>query len=244
MLRLESYPQKGGLCDRAGCVVECALLFGVVVFFDEGDGADYVVGDGLAVGGLDGGAHGRALPFGAGADGPGWGGLRPGRDDFLDDGFVGAEFGDDGDDSTFGGGGDAAIGGVVAEPDDVGDVGVVVCEVERGDVACDAVDHEPGGGLPGPARGLGGKRVVDVEGAADDEGAVGDVVDFADGPLLLNAVDIEAADVEAGGFFRFVVGVGFGRDVGDAARGAEGHGVDLGGLGGGGDRADKKEQGH
>jgi len=101
----------------------------------------------------------------------------------------------------------------------------------------DAVDHEPGGGLPGPAGSFGGERVVDVEGAADDEGAVGDVVDFADGPLLLNAVDVEATDVEAGGFFGFVVGVSFGRGVGDAARGPEGHGVDLGGLGGGGDRA-------
>jgi len=67
-----------------------ALLLGVVVFFDEGDGADYVVGDGLAVGGLDGGAHRRSLPFGADADGPGRGELRPGRDDFLDDGFAGA----------------------------------------------------------------------------------------------------------------------------------------------------------
>jgi len=80
----------------------------------------------LAVGGLDGGAHGGALPLGAGADGPGWGKLRPGRDDFLDDGFAGAELGDDGDESTLGGGCDAAVRGVVAEPDDVGDVGVVV----------------------------------------------------------------------------------------------------------------------
>jgi hypothetical protein len=221
---------------------EGALLVGVVVFFDEGDGADYVVGDRLAIGELDGSAHGRALPFGADADGPGGCELGPGSDDFLDDGFVGAELGDDGGDSTFGGGGDSAVGGVVAEPDDVGDVGIVVREMEGGDVAGDAVDHEPGGGLPGPAGSFGGQRVVDVEGAADDEGAVGDVVDFADGPLLLNAVDVKGTDVEAGGFFRFVVGVGFGRGVGNAACGAEGDAVDLGGLGGGGDRADKNEK--
>jgi hypothetical protein len=224
---------------------ERELVVGVVVFFDEGDGAYYVVGDGLAVGGLDGGAHGGALPLGAGADGPGGRGLGPGRDDFLDHGFVGAELGDDGDDSALAGRGDAAVGAVVAEPDDFGDFGVVVGEVEGGDVAGDAVDHEPGGGLPGPARGFGGERIVDVEGAADDEGPVGDVVDFADGPLFLVAVDEEAADVEAGGFLRFVVGVGFGRGVGDATRGAEGDAVDLGGLGGGGERAgEKQEQWH
>ena len=103
-------------------------------------------------------------------------------------------------------------------------------------MTADAVDHEPGGRLPGPAGSFGGERVIDVEGAADDESAVGDVMDFADGPLLLNAVDVEGTDVEAGGFFRFVVGVGLGRGVGHAARGAEGDAVDLGGLGGGGNR--------
>jgi hypothetical protein len=218
---------------------------GVVVVFDEGDGADYVIGDGLAVGGLDGGAHGGALPGGADADGPGGSGLRPGGDDFLDDGFAGAELGDDGDEATFGGGGDAAVGGVVAEPDDVGDLGVEVGEVEGGDVAGGAVDHEPGAGLPGPAGRFGGERVVDVEGAADDEGAVGDIVDVAEGPLFLVAVDEERANVEGGGFFGFVVGVGFGWGVGDFARGAEGDGVDFGGLGDGGDRAgEKQEQWH
>ena len=229
---------------RQFCVVgrELGLLIGVVVFFDEGDGADHVVGDRLAIGELESSAHGGALPFGAGADGPGWGGLGPGGDDFLDDGFAGAEFGDDGDDSTFGGCGDAAIGGVVAEPDYVGDIGVVVGEVKGGDVAGDAVDHEPGCGLPSPAWSFGGQGVIDVEGAADDEGPVRDVVDIADGPLFLNAVDIEGAYVEAGGFFGFVVGVSFGRSVGNAARRAECDAVDLGGLGGGGDRAEQNEK--
>ena len=109
--------------------------------------------------------------------------------------------------AAFGGGGDAAVGGVVAEPDGVGDEGVEVGEVEGGDVAGDAVDHEPGAGLPGPADGFGGEGVVDAEGPADDEGAVGDVVDFAEGPLFLDAVDGEGADAEGGGVFGFVVGV-------------------------------------
>jgi len=199
----------------------------------------------LAVGGLDGGAHGSSLPFGTDADGPGRGKLGPGGDDFLDYGFAGAEFGDDGDESTLGGGGDTAIGAVVPEPDYVGDVGVVVGEVEGGDVAGDAVNLEPGGGLPGPARGFGGEGIIDVEGATNDEGAVGDVVDFADSPLFLYSVDVEGTDVEAGGFLGFVVGVGLGRGVGNAACGPEGDAVDFGRLGGGGDRAEEDEkQGH
>jgi hypothetical protein len=222
------------------------LFVGGVVFFDEGDGADDVVGDGRASGELEGGAHGGALPGGADADGMRGGGLRPGGDDLLDEGLVGAELGDDGDYAGFGGGGDAAVGGVVAEPDDVGDLGVVVGEVEGGDVAGGAVDHEPGAGLPGPAGGFVGQGVVDVEGAADDEGAVGDVVDVAEGPFFLVAVDVQGANAEGSGVLGFVVGGGFGRGVGDFARGAEGDGVDLWGLGGGGgDRAGEKEkQGH
>ena len=138
------------------------LLLRVVVVFDEGDGSDDVVGDGLAVGELEGGAHRCALPDGACADGPRGRGQGPGRDGFLDDGFAGAELGDDGDESTFGGGRDAAVGGVVAEPDCVGDVGVVVGEMDGGDVAGDAVDHEPGARLPCPADGFGGEGIIDV----------------------------------------------------------------------------------
>jgi len=111
--------------------------------------------------------------------------LRPLAYHLLYDGFMSAELGDDGDEAAVsGGGGDAAVGGVVAEPDDLGDGGVECGEMEGGDVAGGAVDHEPRAGLPGPAWGLGGEGVVDSEGAADDEGAVGDVVDLAYGPLL------------------------------------------------------------
>ncbi len=59
-----------------------------------------------------------------------WGGLvdglGPRGEELLNDGFAGAELGYDGDDSAFGGGGDAAVGCVVAEPDGVGDEGVEV----------------------------------------------------------------------------------------------------------------------
>ena len=48
------------------------------------------------------------------------------------------------------------------------------------------------------------------------------------------------ADAEAGGFFGFVVGVGFGRGVGDLAAGPRVTRVDFGGLGGGGDRAERR----
>ena len=147
------------------------------------------------------GAHGSSLPDGESADGIlrsriCGGGRGPGREEFLDDGFVCTDLGNDGDDASFDCGGDAAVGRVVAKPDDVGDERIEVGEVECGDVAADAVDHEPGARLPRPADRLGWERVVDAEGAADDEGSVGDVMNFAHGPLLLQAIDEETADVE------------------------------------------------
>ncbi len=238
--RLGSYPLRGGLCGTVA-----ALLVGVVVFLDEGDAADDVVGDGLAAGELQGGAHGGALPDGGSADGVGGRGLRPGGENLLNDGLARTELGDDGDDAAFGVGGDAAVGGVVAEPDDIGDEGVEVWEVKGGDVAADAVDHEPGAGLPGPADGFGGERVVDAEGAADDEGAVGDVVDFAEGPLTLYAVDDERADAEGRGGVGLGIGGGLRRSVRDLARRAKCDGVNPGRLGRDGDRAgEEQEQGH
>ena len=66
--------------------------------------------------------------------------------------------------------------------------------------------------------------------AADDEGPVGDVVDFAEGPLFLEAVDDEGADAEGGGVFGLGVECGLRGRVGNLARGAEGDGVDFGAL--------------
>ena len=88
-------------------------------------------------------------------------------------------------------------------------------------MAGDAVDEEPGAGLPDPA-GLVvmGESVVEVEGAADGEGAVGDVVEIARGPLALAVVDDEGADLERGGVF--VLGVG--GDVGWSVRERGGRG--------------------
>jgi len=156
-------------------------------------------------------------------------GLGPLADYFLDYGFVRAELGYDGDEASVScRGGDAAVGGVVAEPDDLGDGGVECGEVEGGDVAGGAVDHEPGAGLPGPAWGLGGEGVVDAEGTADDEGAVGDVVDLAYGPLFLDAVDYQRADAEGRIFFILIGCGGFWRRVRDVPGGAQRYGMDFG----------------
>ena len=143
-----------------------------------------------------------------------WLRLRPSADLLLDHGAAGSELGDDGEEASAGRGGDAAVGGVVAEPDDIGDGGVEVGKMQRGDVAGGAVDHEPGAGLPDPARsGVGGQSVVEAKGAADGEGAVGDVVDLAGGPLLLAVVDVERADVQGGGLVGLGLGGGVGGDV-------------------------------
>jgi len=62
-------------------------------------------------------------------------------------------------------------------------------------MAGDAVDRDPRAGLPEPVlRDFGGQGVVDVQGAADGEGAIGDVVDLTHGPLFLTVVDEERTD--------------------------------------------------
>ena len=155
--------------------------------------------------------------------------LGPGADGALDYGAARSELGDYGDEAAFGGGGDSAVGGVVAEPDGIGDGGVEGGQVECGDVAGDAVDEEPGAGLPDPVGdGVGGERVVEAEGAADGEAAVGDVVGVAGGPLFLMVVYEERADLEGGGLVGFGVGGGVGLGVGDATDGAESYSVDFG----------------
>ncbi len=89
-----------------------------------------------------------------------------------------------------------------------------------------AVDEEPGAGLPDPVGGgVAGEGVVEAEGAADGEAAVGDFVEVAGGPLFLAVVDEEGADLEDGGLVGFGVGGGVGLGVGDAADGSEGDGV-------------------
>ena len=209
-----------------------------VAFFDEGAGAYDVEGLGVAAGGFEGDAHGGALPLGGLADGDEVVGLGPGGELLEDGGLACAELGDDGEEASLGGGGDAAVGGVVAVPDDGGDDGVEVGKVEGGDAAGDAVDEQPGAGLPEKAGlALGGEGVVEVEDAADGEGAVGDFVELAGGPLALGVVDEKGADGEGGGVFAALVGGGVGRGVGNFARGAESDGVEagveaiLGGLG-------------
>jgi hypothetical protein len=155
--------------------------------------------------------------------------LWPFADQLLHDSATAAELGDDGEEASLGGVGGAAVGGVVAEPDGVGDYGVEVGEMESRNVTGDAVDGDPGAGLPEPVLGcFCRERVVDVEGPADGEGAVGDVVEFAHGPLFLAVVDEERPDFEGRSFIGFGVGCGVGLSVGDFADGTEGDCVDFG----------------
>jgi len=104
--------------------------------------------------------------------------------------------------------------------------------MQRGDVAGEAVDREPGAGLPDPmGNGVGGQGVVEAEGAANGEGAVGDVVDFASGPFFLAVVHEEGADFEGGCLICFGVGGCVGLGIRYLAERAEGDGVDLGNCG-------------
>jgi hypothetical protein len=145
-----------------------------------------------------------------------------------DYGTAGSQLGDDGYESSLGGGEGAAVGGVIAVPDGVGDGGVEIREVEGGNAAGGAVDEEPRAGLPTPAGcGVGGQGVVEAKDAADGEAAVGDVVGVAGGPLFLVVVDEEGTDLEGGCFVFFAVGGGVGLDEWDAANSAEGDDVDL-----------------
>ena len=98
----------------------------------------------------------------------------------------------------------------------------------RAVLAGDTIDGEPGPGLPDPVGSrVGGQGVVEAEGSAYGEGAVGDVVDFACGPFSLAIVDEEGADLEGGGLVGFGVGGCVGLGVGHAAEWTEGDGVDL-----------------
>ena len=88
------------------------------------------------------------------------------------------------------------------------------------DVAGDAVDEEPGAWLPAPAGlVLGGEGVVEAQGAADGEAAVGDVVGVAEGPLALAVVYEQGADLEGGSVFVLLIRGDVRRGVGDAADG-------------------------
>ena len=224
-----------------------SLFVGRVAVFDQGCYADDVEGEGFGTGCGHGDAQGAALPVCGFAGG--CGGVRdwPFSDGLLHDGAARSELGDDEKEAAFGRGAGAAVGGVVAEPDGVGDHGVEVWQVQSGDVAGGAVDEEPGSGLPAPALGgFAGQGVVEAQGSADGEGAVGDVVGVAGGPLFLAAVDDQRADLEGfGGSGGVGRGGGRGRRVGDLAGGAEGDGVDFrtrGGSGGAG-ASDEQEAG-
>src|SRR5271170_818319 len=103
-----------------------SVLVGVVALFEDGGGADDVVGGGFAAGWFQGDAHRQALPLSGLADRNEVVGLGPRADLLLDHGAACAELRHDGEETALGCGGDAAVGGVVAEPDHVGDSGVEV----------------------------------------------------------------------------------------------------------------------
>ncbi len=100
-------------------------------------------------------ADGQALPLRGLADGDEVVGLRPCSYLALDYSFAGSELSDDGVEAAFDGGGYAAVGCVVAVPDDVGDGGIEVGQVQCGDVTSDAVDKQPGTRLPESSGGRG-----------------------------------------------------------------------------------------
>src|SRR5258707_1101033 len=104
--------------------------------------------------------------------------------------------------------------------------------MQRGDVAGEAIDGERGAGLPDRVRsGVGGQGVVEPEGTANGEGAVGNVVDFAGGPFFLAVVGEEGADFEGGCLLGLRVGGCVGLGGGCFAVRAEGDGGDVGGGG-------------
>src|SRR5271170_281320 len=88
-----------------------------VAFFHDGGGADNVVSRRFAAGGLQRNARGEALPLRGLAHRNEVIALGPRSDLFLHDRAAGSELRDDGEQTSLGRCGDAAVGGVIAEPD-------------------------------------------------------------------------------------------------------------------------------
>src|SRR5271157_1815517 len=128
---------------------------------------------------------------------------------------------------------ESAVGGVVAEPGDLGDGGVVVGESQGGHFAAHAVDEQPGAALPDPARCpcvatcIRGEGVIQPDGAADNKASISDVVSVAGGPLLHLAVDDEGSNAEIGFIFAGAGGVSI-DGVWDFAGGSESNRVRFG----------------
>ena len=137
--------------------------------------------------GLEGYAGWSSLPGRRGAGGIGWDILHIfvglsfvgdvcDLDWLLENGLAAVDLGDDCVD-LLPVVGDAAIGGIVAVPTDGGVEDVKVGQIDERDAAGGTIDQEPSAALPFPVRrGFLGKAVVDAEGAADYEEAIGYVV--------------------------------------------------------------------
>src|SRR6185437_6773269 len=106
---------------------------------------------------------------------------------------------------------EAAVGGVVTEPCDLADGGIVVRELDCAHVPSGTVDQQPRAALPDPVIGgrgrlFAGEFVIDAQGTTHHEAAVGYVVGVSGGPLLDRAIDDQGTDLE-----RFFAGSGAGR---------------------------------
>ncbi len=204
---------------------EPSLFF---LFQDRG-GADDVEGRGFASGWLKGDAHRQTLPFGRLADRNEVIYLWPWADLLQDNGTSRSELGDYGEEAAFGCRGDAAVSRVVAEPDHVRDGSVEIRQMQRGNVAGDTVDREPGAWLPDPVGCCVGRQgVVEAKSAANGEGAISDLVNLSGDPLFLAVVDEERADFEARSLVGFRVGSGVRLGIRHLAIRAKGDSVDLG----------------
>ena len=123
---------------------------------------------------------------------------------------------------------DAAIGGEITIPTGGRVDDIEIGKIDGGDAAGGAVHQKPSAALPLPVRrggGLLGKTVVDAEGAADCEQAVGEVVREAQSEFLDAGVDKKRSNFE--GEWLVVCGAGVGGPL-DCSPFAESDDVRLG----------------
>jgi hypothetical protein len=138
---------------------------------------------------------------------------RPGGKFFCHDRLAGGYLGNHGI-QLFTACGEPTIGSVVTEPDDGGNTGVVIGEVQGRDASLDAIYQKPGAALPNPMFDLvARKRVVEAQGAANNEAAVCDRVRFAVRPFLDFAIDQKRANAKL-----LLFGNSTGRISGDGVR--------------------------
>jgi hypothetical protein len=216
----------------AGATASATAVVRIAVFYQDSGQADQIEVHGLGAGGGEADAEGGALPGGSATGRMGWT-LRcrwsrgPGADFLCQDRSAAADLRDHGVELVAARI-ESAVSGIVPKPDDLGDGGIVVGQLHGGNVAVGAVDHDPGTALPDPVFGfVAGEGVIEAQGPAYDEAAVGDVVDLAGGPFLDLVVNDEGPHVE--GFLLRASAGGIRSDpVGNALACADADGMGLG----------------